>query len=279
MALYTPLSPMPQMVTQPFEAAPRIFGALIGAGASLLGGALNRKSSGKQESRANAHNDPAAIRARYEAAGFDPLLGINNANPSYQQTYQPKFGNAVDKAVNGFLDRMQDNKILNLEKTRLELEVDKLRKDVKGAKIRPKVAGVFNGGFNGGSDATAANRHNSNGDTSIPDGRNPSSAVDTDPVKQQASIPIGFELHQHPDFAPSEIVENNQGEPAGWLYSPVKTFSDLGYTIGKNLQSGQDARRAMKFRDDYLKKKRNRNKPKLRGNRTFKPHFRQLIGN
>ncbi len=264
MALYTPLSPMPKMVTQPFEAAPRIFGALIGAGASLIGGALNRKSSGKQESRANAHNDPAAIRDRYEAAGFDPLLGINNANPSYQQTYQPKFGSAVANAVNGFINKKEDAKILDLEKTRLELEVDKLRKDVKGAKIRPKVAGVFNGGFTGG--VSADNSNNTNIGDNIPPNAVPREA--NGDISNRDLVFNNQRLDVDEKTSPVQNVEDEYGEIAGELFGAAHLTKDFGRAFVR------DSKSTLRLMNKHRLLKKNRKAQEFRPKLT-NPQFRR----
>lgn len=65
---------------------------------SLLGGILGRNSERKAIDRMNAYNDPAAIRARYEAAGFNPLLGIG---PGVDLQTTPGGSNFMGEALAG----------------------------------------------------------------------------------------------------------------------------------------------------------------------------------
>lgn len=53
-----------------------VTGAVLGGVFNLFGASRRDRAERRAIDRQNAYNDPAAIRARYEAAGFNPLLGI-----------------------------------------------------------------------------------------------------------------------------------------------------------------------------------------------------------
>lgn len=117
--------------------------ALIGAGSSLLGGALSNQAERKGIAAQNAYNDPAQIRARAEAAGFNPLLfvgpGVGNQTTAASGGYM---GAAIADAGMQIADQMAKNRELGrLEK--LAAENKKLAEKVQNLTIRPKVGGVY----------------------------------------------------------------------------------------------------------------------------------------
>lgn len=117
--------------------------ALIGAGASLLGGILGRNSEKNAIARQNAYNDPAQVRARAENAGFNPLLfigpGVGNQITTGGSNYM---GSAIADAGMQIADQMSKNRELaRLEK--LSAENKKLAEKVQSLTIRPKVGGVY----------------------------------------------------------------------------------------------------------------------------------------
>jgi hypothetical protein len=117
--------------------------ALIGAGASLLGGILGRNAEKKAIAAQNAYNDPAQIRARAENAGFNPLLfigpGVGNQMTTGGSNYM---GSALADAGMQIADQMSKNRELaRLEK--LSAENKKLAEKVQNLTIRPKVGGVY----------------------------------------------------------------------------------------------------------------------------------------
>lgn len=117
--------------------------ALIGAGASLLGGILGRKAEKKAIAAQNAYNDPAQIRARAEAAGFNPLLFIGPGVGQQTTTGGTNFmGSAIADAGMYVADSMARKAELGrLDK--LAAENKKLAEKVQNLTIRPKVGGVY----------------------------------------------------------------------------------------------------------------------------------------
>lgn len=123
-----------------------MWGAIIGAGASLIGGALNRREQRKGQERTDTYNDPKQIRSRYEAAGFNPLLGIANASPMQQPWGgTPQMGTAIANAGLAYASGMQDKRALDIEKSRLEMDRQKLDLLMQKAELKPKVGGLYAG--------------------------------------------------------------------------------------------------------------------------------------
>lgn len=117
--------------------------SLIGAGASLLGGALSARAEKKGIAAQNAYNHPTAIRQRAEEAGFNPLLfigpGVGQQTAVGGSNYM---GSAIANAGMQIADQMSKNQELaRLEK--LSAENQKLAEKVQTLTIRPKVGGVY----------------------------------------------------------------------------------------------------------------------------------------
>lgn len=117
--------------------------SLIGAGASLLGGALSARAEKKGIAAQNAYNHPTAIRQRAEEAGFNPLLfigpGVGQQTAVGGSNYM---GSAIANAGMQIADQMSKNQELaRLEK--LSAENKKLAEKVQTLTIRPKVGGVY----------------------------------------------------------------------------------------------------------------------------------------
>ena len=97
-------------------------GALIGAGASLLGGFLNRKSAEKQQDKALAAN-ARRIRttvADAKAAGIHPLAALGSSAPTYSINAVPGMGDAVASAgqqLGDGIDRMNSRKMRQQQMT------------------------------------------------------------------------------------------------------------------------------------------------------------------
>jgi hypothetical protein len=113
-------------------------------GASLGGGFDDSKSAKKQRAATDAHNDPAAIRARYEAAGFNPLLGIANANPNRGAVnYQPQMGSLLSDAISLIQSNNIDQQAIDIDRTRLELDQKRTKAYIEKQTIRPKEGGIY----------------------------------------------------------------------------------------------------------------------------------------
>lgn len=117
--------------------------ALIGAGSSLLGGILGRNAAKKATARQNEYNKPINMRARAEEGGFNPLLwaGQGNLQTQVQQTGQ--MGNALANAGLAIADGMSEKRRLDIEKSRLKMDRERLDHLIQQATIRPKTGGIY----------------------------------------------------------------------------------------------------------------------------------------
>lgn len=99
-------------------------GALIGAGASLIGGALNRKA----QKKANAANSPVGQVAQYEAAGLNPVPFMLGGGYIPQQA--TSIGDSFATAGGIFAEHIATKKERNLRETQIELENERLKKEL-----------------------------------------------------------------------------------------------------------------------------------------------------
>lgn len=96
-------------------------GALIGAGASLIGGALNRR----EQRKANADAKPKEQVREWEAAGINPILGITKG--SYIPPQAASIGDSFATAGSQLARALELDQEKDLRETELSKENDKLR--------------------------------------------------------------------------------------------------------------------------------------------------------
>ena len=116
--------------------------ATIGAAGSLLGGALSAREQRKMIAGQNEYNDPAAIRARAERAGFNPLLFVGPGVGNQTSIGQPYMGSAIADASMLLADGFSKRKRSGAE-SQLRRENEKLRQELTQQTIRPKIGGVY----------------------------------------------------------------------------------------------------------------------------------------
>jgi hypothetical protein len=249
--------------------------ALIGAGASLLGGLVSsnaaKKDARRQEAfqrqqiaEMNAYNDPAQIRSRAEAAGFNPLLfigpGVGQQSAVASAVSSGNFmGSALADAGMQIADQMSKNRELaRLEK--LSAENKKLAEKVQNLTIRPKMGGVYAQREATASLRAATGRTNASG-TALSFGdlssRSPLASV---PVGADDGVRTGVQLAVTKDvpafrlfghdfygsglFSTGQQMEDAVGEgPLQWAYSPM-VVADAGlneaYKLGARTRARQD---------------------------------------
>lgn len=134
--------------------------AALGAGASLIGGAADRK----QRNEELAMQDPAYIRDRAEASGFNPLLFTQNAFQGLG--YAPSFGSSIADAGAILANANHQEKQLELQKSELELENRRLDELVKANTLRARVPGIYGNGRQGTSGIFPASSEGLPSDTS-----------------------------------------------------------------------------------------------------------------
>lgn len=136
---------------------------LIGAGVAAIGSLIGGRKQSKANARAaalqnsenrrliaeqNAYNDPAAIRKRAEAAGFNPLLFVG-PGVGTQGSVIPAvagvsvMGDAWANAGAAFGAGIAEFGKQQAYQTALEQQNAELRKAVQTATLRPEVPGVY----------------------------------------------------------------------------------------------------------------------------------------
>jgi hypothetical protein len=133
------------------------FGGPVGGVLSSAAGSLiDNKLTKDRENSARAYQDPAAIRARYEAAGFNPLLAFNGNGAG---TIAPSVGQSTTASslISAALDRDQDREIataqLEQENRRLELMAEELALKATPRPVLGNVTGRVGGGVKAAAEA------------------------------------------------------------------------------------------------------------------------------
>lgn len=118
--------------------------ALIGVGGSLLGGLFGKSSARKAQDRQNEYNSPVQVRARAEQAGFNPLLFVG---PGVGQQAAPEasghMGAAIADSSMMIANAMTGKAEEKARVDNLELQNEKLRKEINNMTLRPKTAGIY----------------------------------------------------------------------------------------------------------------------------------------
>lgn len=127
-----------------FSSIGKVVGKVIAPVASLVGGAKESSDQRDAVREQNAYNDPAAVRARYEAAGFNPLLAFGGTSIG-QQTSVPGGGMGAGIASAGALvaDELARSSESVKQVAELEKENAELKQKYQDAILRPKMAGVY----------------------------------------------------------------------------------------------------------------------------------------
>lgn len=120
-------------------------GALISAGASLLGGMLSRNAERRGIRQMNEYNDPKNIRKRAEEAGFNPLLFVGpNVGNQTIASQGGQMGQAIADAGMALGSHIDERSEAEKQAQKLQAENDALRSRI-GAAARPPIGGVYQG--------------------------------------------------------------------------------------------------------------------------------------
>jgi len=135
-----------------------MWGALIGAGASILGGIIGNKNNKKNQRDQNAYNQaqldamneynsPRAIRERAEDGGFNPMSfvgpGVGLSPGSFQgAAVQDMMGSSVMTAGLALQDGLEQQSELKAYSSALEQQNADLRKQLDQQILRPDVPGI-----------------------------------------------------------------------------------------------------------------------------------------
>ncbi len=209
-------------------------GAIIGAGASLIGGALSDKSARDQQRETNEANRPVNQVAEWEEAGINPLFGISSGGyVPHQSARVGAIGDSFSKAgglLGQALDMQHEQELretsLEQENDRLNKALDKLVKPSEPGYIQRYGAGLPLPSF-GGSDEYVSNGDQGlrqNGDFGADGGtadRFSELRPEHDAVLTGTDI---VKFNQH--FSDAEVWEGRYGEPGEWLAGMVNIPAD-----------------------------------------------------
>lgn len=123
-----------------------MLGALIGAGASLLGGVLGNRASKKAHDKDTYNNSPQGIRANAEAAGFNPLIFAGPGTGTGAR-YTPAFSNPLAGAGAILSDGYYQQEQLKIQKAELEQENQRLENMAKKFSLTPPIPGLYGGQY------------------------------------------------------------------------------------------------------------------------------------
>lgn len=117
--------------------------ALVAGAFGLFGAAQARRDEKNAIAQMNAYNNPAAIRARAEAAGFNPLLFIGPGVGSQTAVGGANYmGAAIAEAGLMVADAASKQREAG-KLSRLTQENAAMRNQVQNLTLRPKVGGVY----------------------------------------------------------------------------------------------------------------------------------------
>jgi len=218
-----------------------MLGALIGAGASLIGGALASREQKAGIASMNRYNSPKAIRKRAEDAGFNPLLFVGPGVGLQNQAATGMMGSAVQDAGMVIADGLAAQSADKQRIAALQEANKKLAASFETATLRPRVGGIYSPGGPGTVQAPAipgvANgpppdwswdvwfRENvlRKGDNSNKGPAGNDLTVPDVPKPQVKGSPdfyfMGVRLESAPNMTAPAVIEESHSEPLGWLYS------------------------------------------------------------
>lgn len=216
-----------------------MIGNLIGAGASLIGGLINRDSARRS---ANQTRDMAlqqmqlqkdfaksGIRWRVEdarKAGIHPLYALGANTTSY--TPQSVSFGADTSLGNAFAQAGQDiGRAINSTRTGAE-RTDAFTKSVQAIQLTN--AGLDTEAKRLQIELLKSQIQRSSGAQSSPPG--PGDFVTPeDKIEENKPMNLGKRWYSNPAWSPSSAITDNYGEPGEWAYFGPKLIADLAYNI------------------------------------------------
>lgn len=128
-----------------------LFSGLIGAGLSLIGGRKDRKAKERAA-------DPALMRAQYEGAGFNAMLGLPGVNAARSQL-GTSMGRAFSAAGNFLADAFSQREQVRIQKAQLEVENERLRQSAQRLTMHANVPGIYGRRSNGQDQGRVSTRN------------------------------------------------------------------------------------------------------------------------
>jgi len=137
-------------IAAPFTGGASLLGSLGGSAISSIGGLagsyIDRKNAKADRDFQNDYNSPMQIRARAEAAGFNPLAFTQNIPSATLGGASVPVGQALADASLLIGDSLDKRRLENSRAAKLQQQNEELRKKLTQKTLRPKVGGIFGGG-------------------------------------------------------------------------------------------------------------------------------------
>lgn len=112
--------------------------------APVVGGLLGQRAERRGIEDQNAYNDPSAVRARFEKAGLNPLLGFQSGVGMQQAVGGTNYiGSGIADSLMAVSNAQDAKSAEKAEKEKLIAENTKLRRQVEVETIRPRVGGLY----------------------------------------------------------------------------------------------------------------------------------------
>lgn len=233
--------------------------ALLPVLGKIAATAIGAKAASNQVDKANAYNDPAAVRARYEAAGVNPLLAFQGgATPS---AISHTLGDTVASGLSGVVDLYGEQEQHKLELEHLRQQNQKLEKYAREQVLRPHVVSSYtsrvdpispDGGFYESSQKSDSGLHSvSASDRRGPSGTGesvaPNRPTKVAPYESTAGV---FEINNRATFG-NVVMPGADGDP--WGISELLTATFVGVPqVGFNVARGFAEHRAQKKYDKWF---------------------------
>jgi len=235
---------------------------LLGAAVSGVLGLIGAKKAAKEQANSiaeqNAYNDPSAIRARAEAAGFNPLLFVGPGVGNQTSIASPVMGQAIANAGLAIAGGLSDYSKERAAQSALAQENAELRKVIDQSILRPEVPGIY--GTSQPVVLPAARKADVLGPVFevVPDNVNPNGMTPVAgdkmgrvPVPETAFLDrappayfMGFEWQSTPGFSPGQVWEDKYGDtPLNWPIAAANLAADFGYNAARGMTYAKHALR------------------------------------
>lgn len=221
--------------------------ALLSVASTLLGGILGQSAEKRNNAyqaqlirEQNAYNAPDQVRARAEAAGFNPLLfvgpGVGQQTATAASSSSNYMGSAIADAGLMLADSVAKRKDV-MRLSRMEDQNRRLSEKVQALTLRPQVGGIYSQ-LEGGVPSLANSLGVSNADAVATVGGSAAFADDPalhvaipDPVLDVGSGSYigGKEFKSRPGWSPASVWENEYGDVGQAIYGLVKLGADASY--------------------------------------------------
>lgn len=212
-----------------------------------------------------AYNDPAALRARAEAAGFNPLallgtgVGMGSGAPSAPSVPYGGSSNSVGVSIapaadlaahpvassdlsllgEAFGSGMQEYSTAVSEATQLRQHNQALKEELAKAVVRPSVGGIYGGG-DVPVQMIASNKYGSTSKAPVVDKDAEAASNKGYATGDKAGTLMGIPLETTGWNSDGAWFTDKYGEPAEWLVALPSLTSDLGYSVGRKLGRWKD---------------------------------------